>query len=199
MNEAEEFRRRLEAAQSGSVEDMLFVGWAFLHGSGIPQSVPEALAWWEKARAMGSVEATVRLAEIYETGEVVTRSCTRAIALYEEALRDSSIFGPYVYGVAHYYGSSCVPQDLAKAGHYFKIAAERGHFVSAFIVARLYRTGQFGLGPALWGCLLPIVTLCKALPSLVRPSGHYEAWWDSHRWLGDRGVFGKIKAGARFD
>lgn len=193
------FPERIRAAESGSVEDMLFVGWCLLHGDGIQQNVHEAVQWWERANSLDNVEAKVRLAELYETGQYVQTDCERALRLYNEALLAPQFYGPYQFGVANYFGSSCVPRDLAKARQYFTIAAQRGHLVSSFVLGRILRSGQFGLKARLRGYAGLVTTLCRASYSLIVSPTDDEAWWDAQRWLPEDGWVGRLRTGTRFE
>ena len=61
-NPARAFEWLSRAALAGSPKAQFRVGQAYVEAAGVPRSLPDAAAWFEKAAAAGHAEAQARLA-----------------------------------------------------------------------------------------------------------------------------------------
>ena len=67
QRDAEATPEFLAAARTGHARAQYFVGTAYARGSGVPADLALAIAWWSRAAAQGSVEASGALAELRQT------------------------------------------------------------------------------------------------------------------------------------
>lgn len=194
------FNTRLKKAQlAGALPlDMIFVGWSYLHGYGVKRDTEAAIEWFTRAALLGNAEAQIRLAELYEVGEIVSCDCSKASFWYEQAEVVGGFWAPYARAVSHYFGSNCIELDMDKAYAYFARAASEGHLVSEFQLARLMRTKRFGLATRFRGYLLAARAFVVSAWIVARgvPS---DRLWDAQRWMGNSKFLLKIREGTRFE
>ena len=192
------FNDRLRLAECGSTKDMIYVGWCYLHGDSVDQSVDEGLKWYFKAAAAGDPEAQVRLGEAFELGEGVSRNCDESWRFYEAALSQESFHGYYAVAVSYYFGSGCRVRDVRRALHFFDEAARRGHVVSLIQSGRLRRSGSFGFMSRLVGVAVYPIGIARTLYCLVF-ARNGDSLWDSQRWLPRTASIDRIRKGTFFE
>ncbi|MSR13359.1 MAG: sel1 repeat family protein [Gammaproteobacteria bacterium] len=93
----------------------------------------------------GDVQATVRLAGLYQKGEGIPRDIARAVALYKQAASQKNTDALYNLGNLYLLGEG-VPQDDDWAFTYYRQAAEQGHPLAQKNVREFYRAA--GVIPA---------------------------------------------------
>lgn len=182
----------------GSTKDMTYVSWCLLHGIETQQNIKSGVDWLTKAAMLGDSEAQVRLAEIYESGEVVQTNCEKAMLWYSQAEKAKEFYGAYALAIAYFFGSPCFLQDEEKAYKYFSIAANRGHLVSRAQVAKLRRTGKYGIWKLIQGYVIPIeIGLAGCWLIITRRND--DEFWDAERWLPPARWIRKLSKGTLFD
>ncbi len=81
---------------------MLGLGDAFIHGrAGLPKAPEIGVVWYSRALDLGYISAGLKLAEMYDEGEVVPRDAKRALADYEAAANAGSRKAAYQAGLRH--------------------------------------------------------------------------------------------------
>ena len=101
----------------------------------------EALVAWEKAAEAGSVEASLSIGMMYDTGQGIPASATDALAWYRRAADQGSLSGMYNVGVM-YDGGYGVRRDPAEAADWYSRAAAKGSGRAAFNLALLLASGD---------------------------------------------------------
>ena len=182
----------------GSTKDMTYVSWCLLHGIETQQNIQCGVDWLTKAAMLGDSEAQIRLAEIYESGEFVQTDCEKAKFWYSQAEKAEEFYGAYALAIACFFGSSCFLQDEEKAYKYFSMAANRGHLVSRAQLAKLKRTGKYGLWELIQGYVMPIeIGLTGGWLIITKRSD--DEFWDAERWLPQARWIRKLSKGTLFD
>jgi len=74
-----------QAAEEGSVEGILCVGWHYACGYGVSLDNAEAARWWRTAAERGDAEAQHLLAMSYENGLGVSKDNGKAVQWYRKA------------------------------------------------------------------------------------------------------------------
>lgn len=201
-NDAEvAFENRLVKAlvADASPADMTYVASCFLHGHGTTRDIAASIDWLTKAATLGDPEAQIRLSELYELGEVVLRDCDKARYWCDQAELSGGFWPFYARAVAHYFGSDCVPVDLDQAYVNFARAAKKGHLVSEFQLARLLRTGRYGLVGRLRGYLISCKAFALTCWIILRQRDSDNRLWDAQRWLEASNFINRIRRGTRFE
>jgi len=102
-----------------------------------PPRFYEALAWFEKAAALGDALGQCRLGILYETGRGVPRNHEKAAHWYKKAVKQGDLLAHNKLGFLYYNGQG-VPQDYILSYALFKIANDRGDkdaFQNTYIAA----------------------------------------------------------------
>ncbi|WP_319484255.1 hypothetical protein [uncultured Cohaesibacter sp.] len=74
-----------QGAELGSGQSMAYLGVLYKNGTSVPESQPEALAWFDKAAAAGNPGGMVFAAAMYRDGVGTDRNYERAAELYRKA------------------------------------------------------------------------------------------------------------------
>lgn len=195
-----QFKERLALALGSDkrTKDMIYVGWCYLYGESVPKDIATGLMWYKRAAEAGDVEAQVRLAEIYELGELVNFDCQQAQKWYEQALLAGGFLGDYALGVAYMFGSKCRDLDWRKAYEHFSKAAHAGHLVSKFQVANILKLGHLGLGKRPLGYLIAFVSFCETV-WIILMRKQTDRLWDAQRWLSSGPLLSRLRRGTRFE
>lgn len=77
-----------EAEAENNAEAMLFLGFAYRHGKGVPRSPEKALYWYRQAAERGRPEAQLELSLMYELGIGTMPDPAEAASWYSLATRD---------------------------------------------------------------------------------------------------------------
>lgn len=193
----EEARQRINGGAAAPA-DLVRVSWDLLYGDGVERDIAGGIDLLKKASEMGSPEAQVRLARLFEVGECVDQDCEVARIYYEMANSTGTFYGPYALGLSNYFGSPCAPQDFGAALEHFQEAARRGHLVSAAQAARLMRSGRFGWSRRLLGVVLMGRTLLQSWYLLLR-NRPTDRFWDAERWFPNSKMVERMRKGTRFE
>lgn len=194
-----QFNERLALAQGSAknTKDMIYVGWCYLYGESVPKDIDAGLLWYQRAADDRDAEALIRLAEIYESGELVDVDCQLAQKWYEQALQAGGFLGHYALGSVYTFGSKCTQPDWRKAYEHFNKAASAGHLVSKFQVANILKSGRLGLRKRLLGYLITFTAFCEAV-WIVLLRNQNDRLWDAQRWLGNGPCLTQLRKGTRF-
>ena len=96
----------------------------------------EALAILEKASKTGNEKVVLRIANIYEKGEIVQRNYGRAFDLYSQLEGQDSVEGLYHLGMLCYLGRG-VEKNISQAVEYFSRSAEKGNYKAQYFLYRI--------------------------------------------------------------
>lgn len=83
-------RARL-AAEGGDLDAIVYLGWCFSSGSGVPRNKTEAMVWYRLAGARGRVDAQLALGWMYYLGEGEGRDLSESAAWYRMAARQGNL------------------------------------------------------------------------------------------------------------
>lgn len=86
--DAEAVPEFMAAAQAGHARAQYFVGTAYARRSGVEPDLSQAITWWSRAAAQGSVEAADALAELRQTALGRGRRAAAGRQAAEQAFRD---------------------------------------------------------------------------------------------------------------
>jgi len=137
------------AAKQDNPQAEFDLAYLYQHGKGVPQDVPQATQWYEKAAGHGLAEALLQIGFIYYFGDVGVKEdyVTAAKWLARAALPNNP---PNVIGAAanalgamneNGFG---IPKNQTQAITWFTKAAEMGNARAQFNLGRLEYTGQSG-------------------------------------------------------
>ena len=131
----------LRTAAAGSDPAAAYeMGARYAEGRGVPQSMPEAVRWFEKAAAAGFVPAEFRLASLSEKGEGVRKDVQGARRLYLAAAGKGHAKAMHNLAVLYAEGIDGKP-DYKAASEWFRKAAAHGVTDSQYNLAILYARG----------------------------------------------------------
>jgi localization factor PodJL len=112
----------------------------FADGRGVPQNLPEAAAWFERAANKGLIPAQFRLGGLYEKGIGVQKNLDTARRLYVAAAEAGHAKAMHNLAVLHAEGIDGKP-NYATAARWFRRAADHGVIDSQYNLAVLYVRG----------------------------------------------------------
>jgi uncharacterized protein len=135
----------------------MFVGWMFLNGLGIRQDEAQAMQWFERAAALGSVQGQ------FYYGRYLTRigRLDEACTLYRSAAKAGHLPSIFWVGYALARGQG-VDRDVKEAYWYLLQAAKRGHVHALREIALLDMGGNRGPFWRLPGLVEFIVAIAAA-------------------------------------
>jgi TPR repeat protein len=123
----------------------MFLGLAYLHGSGVTRDTAQGLQWLCRAAEQGHSGAYYYLGNAYAQGQGVAKDTAEAAKWYRLAAADTSdplIIVPQYYLGNLYATGDGVPKDIAEAARWYRIAAERGHRAAQRALGRMYFKGD---------------------------------------------------------
>lgn len=116
------------------------IGARYAEGRGVPQSMPEAVRWLERAANAGFAPAQFRLASLNEKGDGVKKDAQAARRLYTAAAGKGHAKAMHNLAVLHAEGIDGKP-DYKIASEWFRKAAAYGVTDSQYNLAILYARG----------------------------------------------------------
>lgn len=116
------------------------IGARYAEGRGVPQSMPEAVRWLERAANAGFAPAQFRLASLNEKGDGVKKDAQAARRLYIAAAGKGHAKAMHNLAVLHAEGIDGKP-DYKIASEWFRKAAAYGVTDSQYNLAILYARG----------------------------------------------------------
>ena len=128
------------AAESGDAEAMTDLALVHARGEELQRvDLPTAIGWYWKAAASGSCRAMGNLAYLYLNGISVRKDPTRAVMLYEEAVKGpSSDLEQHLYDLANCYELGVgIPQDRVRAVDLYSKSAQLGSRMAQQALSRL--------------------------------------------------------------
>ncbi|KAA5603445.1 SEL1-like repeat protein [Blastochloris sulfoviridis] len=129
-----------EAALAGDAAAQFEVATRYAEGRGVPQSLSEALRWYDRAAQQGSIPAAYRLGSLYEKGQGVTRDLVKARSYYTRAAEAGNAKAIHNLAVLYAEGIDGKP-DYRQAGQFFRRAADHGLRDSQYNLGILYARG----------------------------------------------------------
>lgn len=145
--------RRL--AENGSAYSMLYLGWAYAQGLGVPHDSQQAREWYRRAYAFGAREAGKYLGHYaYYDGcqylEVEPKDNKRAFECFSKGAGFD--YGPAVYWLAKCYAKGLgVDRQPKEALRLYEKAADLGNLWAEREVAKRHMRGSYGLGGIIKG------------------------------------------------
>jgi localization factor PodJL len=116
------------------------LGLRYIEGRGVPQSIPEATVWLQRAADTGFAPAQFRLASLYEKGDGLKKDLQAARRLYIDAARKGHAKAMHNLAVLYAEGIDGKP-DYKTAAEWFRRAAGYGVTDSQYNLAILYARG----------------------------------------------------------
>ena len=116
------------------------LGARYAEGRGVPQSLPEAVRWFERAADAGFAPAQFRLASLNEKGEGMKKDVQAARRLYLAAAGKGHAKAMHNLAVLYAEGIDGKP-DYKAASEWFRKAASYGVTDSQYNLAILYARG----------------------------------------------------------
>jgi localization factor PodJL len=130
----------IAAATSGDPAASYEVGARFADGTAVPQDLPTAASWFERAARGGGVMAQFRLGTLYEKGVGVTKDLQEARRRYLAAADKGNAKAMHNLAVLYAEGIDGKP-DYPAATQWFRKAATYGLADSEYNLAILYARG----------------------------------------------------------
>jgi TPR repeat protein len=106
-----------------------------------PKDAAAAIAWYEKAAALGAAPAEANLGALYWVGKDVPRDDAKAVQLFRLAANKGNTEAMYGLGMAFEHGRG-VPADFAQAETWYQKAVDLGLPAAAFRLGVLHVTGN---------------------------------------------------------
>src|SRR5699024_11383571 len=72
-------------ASAGDEAAQMTLGFRYANGQRVPQDVPRAIEWYQRAADQGNTEALLNISEIYRYGRGIERDIPRAVSYLESA------------------------------------------------------------------------------------------------------------------
>jgi localization factor PodJL len=130
----------IAAATSGDPAASYEVGARFADGTGVPQDLTTAAAWFDRAARGGVAMAQFRLGSMYEKGLGLKKDLQEARRLYVAAANKGNAKAMHNLAVLYAEGIDGKP-DYPTATHWFRKAAAFGVVDSEYNLAILYARG----------------------------------------------------------
>ena len=131
----------MKAAELGSAEAMLGLGYMYQDGEGVEQDSKKALEWYEKAAEQGNASAMSNLGCMYQDGEGVEQDYKKALEWYEKAAEQGNASAMNNLGYMYNHGEG-VEQDSKKALEWYEKAAEQGEATAMYNLGCMYQDGE---------------------------------------------------------
>lgn len=124
------------AADQGSMEAQIVVGWMYLSGTGVPRDDVQAKTWLRGAAEQGNPGAQFYLGLIYSTRDVVEAAKWYRLAAEQgNAMAQVSLASMYSMGDG-------VPRDLTEAAKWYRLAAMQGQIEAQLHLGYIYSRGR---------------------------------------------------------
>ena len=130
-------------ADKGNALAQSNVGYLHEHGLGVPQSYPEAMAWYRKAAAQNLPQAQFNIGTLYFYGYGVERNPREAVNWFRLAARQNLGEGQYMLGLAYHEGTG-VQADATQALDWFVKSALMGYPAGQLMAGMVYLSGDAG-------------------------------------------------------
>ncbi len=117
------------------------IGWAYCHGDGVEQDYALAMEWYEKAAALGDINAMLNIGTMYSEGNGVEQDYTLAMEWYEKAADIGDATAMNNIGTMYYNGDG-VKQDYALAIEWYEKAADLGNISAMNNIGAMYFYGD---------------------------------------------------------
>ena len=149
-------------AKAGDAQSQTFLGWMYYEGLGVAKNREQAIAWFERAAALGSKE-----------GAFYCGRAAAAAGRYDEAAKWFHVSAQKEYspallwlGVIYSRGLGR-PSDLAKGLDYLERAAELGNFLARREIALLTVRGRLGVVKIPLGIILLVNSVISGIVAAI--------------------------------
>ena len=129
------------AANAGSTEAMVRLGWIHAQGDGVPRDPERALGYLQKASAAGSSVADTIRAEIYRRGLGVEVDYRKSLEALRLAVERGDPLGMHTLGL-HYTNGWGLPFDHVMALNLYRQGAEKDEDSATRMVGKAYAYGK---------------------------------------------------------
>lgn len=148
-------------AHLGSRLAMIYLGDVFALGRyGAEKNIEKASYWFKTARDKGSIEASFRLAELFEDGGHIPE----AVAEYESLANQG--YGPAMFALGRlYWRGEKVCKDRERAVELMLEAEGKHHIYATIFITKLMQRGYFGFASVfkgIWRTVLLTYPVFKA-------------------------------------
>lgn len=133
----------LPLAERGDAAAQHGVGNLFNSGLGVPESLDQAVFWYQKAADQGYAEAQFDLWRLhYYQGDLhYYRDDGQAVFWYQKAAEQGHAEAQFALGLLYINGDG-VSRDYARALFWFRRAAEQGHVNSYLLLGSMHKNGE---------------------------------------------------------
>lgn len=114
-----------KAAQNDAAA-MTALGRKYAWGNGAPKDTAKALGLYQRAIALGNIDAKWNLGFMYDKGNGVPKDTSKAMALYQEAAAQGNAYAQVMLGGMYSQGDG-VPKNDATAVAWYQLAAAQGN------------------------------------------------------------------------
>jgi hypothetical protein len=143
------FKERLELAGSGDRDAQYAVAQAYLFGTGVEESVEQALSWLRKAAEDGHRAAQVQLGDHFRFGIEGGEDLPQAAMWYRRAADQNDAHAQYKLGQMYLDGVG-VARDALAAANLFRAAAVAGNADAIAALATMGDAGELTEASAAW-------------------------------------------------
>ncbi len=133
------FVNALKQAKAGHEEAMLAVAQDYIHGTGTPANIEQALSWYQKAAARGNSQAAFELARLYSEGKWVPAEPETALAYLQSAAQANYATAQYQLGQWYEQGNH-VPRHEGQALFWYLQAFQNGSSAAQTALAPFSQT-----------------------------------------------------------
>ncbi|MGL6094666.1 MAG: C39 family peptidase [Fimbriiglobus sp.] len=138
------------AADGGSVEALDAVGFAYLHGIGVPENHDVAVGYFRAAARQKCAAGVVNLGDCYFSGLGLEQDYAKAIEQWERAAGMGRPDAAFRLAMIYAAGDGA-PRDAAAATKWCKIAADAEHTDALVMLGELrYEAGETDAAKAAW-------------------------------------------------
>ncbi len=132
-----------KSAQQGHEQAQAMLGKIYAdRGNGA-----EAVKFYHMASEQGHIDATINLAMMYGSGDVVTKDSEKAHILFLKAANQGDPFAQYIVGLNYFHGEGS-EENTGEAIKWFSKAAEQGEPHAQFEMGQLCEYGANDLNSA---------------------------------------------------
>ena len=128
-------------AETGEADKILSLARTYSWEKDMPDRMPIAIKWYEKAAQKGSNIAMYELGNLYQYGTSIPKDHNRAAKWYKQAAEKGHIAGMMAIGSAYRYGQG-VEKDIAKTIEWYQKAIDKDYAPAMNALAYMMLTSE---------------------------------------------------------
>jgi TPR repeat protein len=155
---AEALSKLVHWAEKGSLMSMVYLGYAYQDGRGVPINFLTAEQWYRRAVDGGLMRACCDLGSLY----LERRRYAEAQAIFEVAAAKN--FTPAIHrlGRMYFYGHG-IDKNLERAKTLLERASADGNIAAKMQLAHLLKSGHFGMRQRIWGMWISFTAFIECM------------------------------------